>query len=448
MTGRLRQASAGPNDRAHGMTARIVIVGAGYANKGAEAMLRTVQVELGKRLKVPRFLLWCPQPWEDELAAADLLAPLRPPFGSGPGPSYPGGQGDPLARLVRRVNRHTKAGRRRAEAAQARSAQECLDYLNAEPRLFDAVIDVSGFAYADQWGLAGYRRISPLVQHCRRTDKPVIFMPQAWGPFDSAGSQEALGAMLDGDNVHYYSRDSESSRWLQSVLGESNRATTPYPDIAFLFRGASAETGTTLLRDLSFSLDRPVVGIAPNMRVYERAGSPGRNNPYVAALASLAQHCLDHWEVDVLVQPNELKMSEHSDDRLLCGLIAQAVARPDRCRVANEYLSAESTWALLGRLDFLFASRFHSLVFALSQGVPAMALGWSHKYEELLSLFGWEGEVTRQADLDARRLLATADRIWDERASRREHLTAELPALRTRLGLLFDEVADYLSPGR
>jgi len=37
---------------------RIVVTGAGFSNKGAEAMARTVQAELGRRLPEAEFCLW------------------------------------------------------------------------------------------------------------------------------------------------------------------------------------------------------------------------------------------------------------------------------------------------------------------------------------------------------------------------------------------------------
>ena len=59
---------------------KVLINGAGFENKGAEAMVRTVQAELAKRLPSVDLFLWRVSVWNHRIATDSGMNPLTLPF--------------------------------------------------------------------------------------------------------------------------------------------------------------------------------------------------------------------------------------------------------------------------------------------------------------------------------------------------------------------------------
>ena len=93
-------------------------------------------------------------------------------------------------------------------------------------------------------------------------------------------------------------------------------------------------------------------------------------------------------------------------------------------------------------------SRFHALVAALSQGIPVAALGWSHKYAELLGEFGLREFVFRHDLLDDADVQRGIRRLIRERDSLAIAVQAALPEILRRVDAVFDETACAISGDR
>jgi colanic acid/amylovoran biosynthesis protein len=101
--------------------------------------------------------------------------------------------------------------------------------------------------------------------------------------------------------------------------------------------------------------------------------------------------------------------------------------------VIDAALAPVELQAAYSRLDLLVATRMHSAIFALSAGVPALAIGYLHKSAGIMEMLGLERYVLDIDTIDAERLCAVADRLWDERAAVRARIATRIPAMRATL---------------
>ena len=82
---------------------------------------------------------------------------------------------------------------------------------------------------------------------------------------------------------------------------------------------------------------------------------------------------------DVIAMVHEEKDAEYAVR--LRGAFGDSVA-------IHQTHDAVAAKALVGGASLVVSSRFHGLVNALSQGVPAVGTGWSHKYAQLFNDYG------------------------------------------------------------
>ena len=406
----------------------ILFRGGGFSNKGDEAMMLTVQKELAKRLPSANFFLRTSQKQIEEAHACGLFGSIS--------------TGGPVARMVRLAGAYiTNKDVRRASRLSVIAAEEIADIGHV-----DCVVDISGFNYSDEWGAKRARRPLAWAEYCGAHDKPYICLPQAWGPFQITGVARAVRQLCKYASV-LYARDKVSLLFLRELLGPDGDRIRMAPDVAFLFTGESPRAGRGLLEALGLDIkSSPLVGIAPNMRVYERCRGVGAGSEYIQLMTKVAEHCIHTWGASVILLPHMFSVHkvEHKDDRFLCGLIKLGVSDSDRCFTIRKYVSAALAKSIEGQVDLMIGSRFHSLVFALSQGVPAVALGWAHKYPELMGSVGLDGNALIHTQFAEKRVIELLNMAWESRAESKAAIRERLPEIRKQAARVFDDAAEIL----
>ena len=77
-----------------------------------------------------------------------------------------------------------------------------------------------------------------------------------------------------------------------------------------------------------------------------------------------------------------------NNDLMICDDVFAGVKNKELVRWYHKEMDAEEIRAYIGKSRVLVASRFHAMIGALEQKVPVLLVGWSHKYQEVLDMFG------------------------------------------------------------
>ena len=383
---------------------RVLIRGGGFVNKGAEAMVRTVQSEIGRRLPTARFYMQAP-PGEASRVAGQGLLPV------------PTGQGTRWPKPVRR----------------AISALHLLD--------MHALVDVSGHAFAMDESAATARHFLAVAQGFWFLRKPVVLLPQTFGPFDDAVTQRRFSKLLQYVTLAF-ARDKESHAHLAALAGVDPAKVARAADIAFQFRGAPPEEGAEALRAAGIDVsERPLVGLGASFRVYELAEERGKADEYVARLAALARHVAEVKGASVAIVPHALI---GRDDVLVARRVMERLNGLPNVAAITQDCPAALLKSIIGHCALLVTSRFHSIVAALSQRVPVVAVGWSHKYAGIMRDAGL-GEYALSFDAtDRDALLALVDRAWDRRDALAARLEETVPPMEASSAQALERTAEIV----
>ncbi len=232
----------------------------------------------------------------------------------------------------------------------------------------DLVLDASGFSYGDQWNpVVGSDRLSRSIAKLKRSGTPVVLLPQALGPFTDPRWQQVMRPILaHADRV--FARDRLSYEHCQSLL-----EVTPEGAAGKLQRCPDFTNRLTGKPFTGFDSKQHQLCVIPNSKMLHKRADGER---YVAWLVALLKQAQARGAKPFLL------LHETNQDR---GLVAQVQAQLVEPVAVLEPQDARQIKWVIGQSRIVVSSRFHGLVSALAQGIPAFATGWSHKYQELLS---------------------------------------------------------------
>lgn len=252
--------------------------------------------------------------------------------------------------------------------------------------------------------------------------KPVFLFAQSIGPFGGRLQAWVVGQAL---------RRTEMVQVREAISREMVEAMNlkvpvrQVADAAFLLRSREPGQETPVLNH-----EPGCFTVGMTVRQWFRDGRCQQG--YEQVMASFVAWLVECRSTSVVFMPQVTVSGLGDDDRSVSLRIASLAGHPDDVWVIEEeYPAAELHW-LCGRMDLFVGTRMHSNIFALSSGVPTLAIAYQPKTQGIMSEMGLGDCVLSIERLTLERLQHVFDAIFDRKSEIRTHLESNIPALEAK----------------
>jgi len=281
---------------------------------------------------------------------------------------------------------------------------------------------------------------------------PVVKFAQAMGPFRRRLNRLAARLFLARCR-QVFARGDRTLCNLRETFGAKSfyqRAN----DVAFLFRPetslsrceAGIETSLAGIRQLRES--KRLVGLCPSVVVARRRQAQGHD--YAAEMAQLVESLL-HSGHGVVLFPNATRGDdmdkEHNNDLPLLQAIQERIGTRggDSLIIVDQSVNAAWVHKIIETCEVIVTSRFHAMVGALATATPVLVLGWSHKYLEVMCLFGQEEMVMDHADVALETMADKVGTLLNEATQRGQQIAEALPEVQRGARVQFEYLERFLA---
>ncbi|MFP4185624.1 MAG: Coenzyme F420 hydrogenase/dehydrogenase, beta subunit C-terminal domain [Thermoplasmata archaeon] len=343
----------------------VVILGGNLFNKGAQAMTFTVVDQIKRRFPGKTVYLFKSRDFE-----RDKLEKERYDFGIRPW--------DVLTRieLLSDQDRIFK--------------EEKSPYLPLLREIKEIVentsffIDISGYALSSEIGdddyLPNIKEIGYLlnIMVAKKFGRPFYIFPQSIGPFEYTFWERIRLYPLMKKYLKYpkkiFAREREGFEEINEFTSKNVKKAN---DIVLM--NEEYDLDKIFVKDVElkdFDIPEGAVGIIPNSQIMKRVDPDKIYDLYASMIEDLL-------EMDKIVF-----ITRHShEDFHICKRIKKLFSSSEYVRFISDDLNALELENIISRCDFIIGSRYHSIIHAYKNTVPALVLGWATKYRELLQDF-------------------------------------------------------------
>lgn len=240
-------------------------------------------------------------------------------------------------------------------------------------------------------GFQDWKHLS-LLLIAREMNKKLVYYGRSIGPFPEENWKQKRFKKLAYKILSYCSfvclRDEKSIQ----TANDLNISCVPTVDSAFL---DSTEVEIPIEIQQSIG-NNPYIVFVPNELIwhyaYRNKVNSSEINSFYGCLVGIIQKHYPDYKIIMLPQTNNQKRNDYD---YFCEL-RKTFPNKDNIVVISDTYSSDVQQAIIKQAILMVGARYHSIVFAINQGVPFISLSYEHKMSGLLEKLG---ETDRMIDI-------------------------------------------------
>lgn len=291
----------------------------------------------------------------------------------------------------------------------------------------DMVIDEAGISFVDSRGFVmnTYAFICAAVPMLCKTD--VVKFSQALGTFKNPWNKLLAKWILP--KIKLICARGEITRENLEKIGVTKNVKL-CADGAFCMPDSQFYTDKVNAQcDKDSFYNGKIVALSISSVVQKKCEKLGRD--YEGTMAAFA-NWLTEQDYNVLLIANAARIKSEkprNNDLLICDSVYEKVRNKAKIRWYHEEMAAEEIREYIAHSKFLVASRFHAMIGALEKETPVLLIGWSHKYKEVLDMFGLGQYAVDFSALDLDTLKSRFMGFIAEEEAIRQSISEHLPTV-------------------
>lgn len=300
-----------------------------------------------------------------------------------------------------------------------------------------AILDISGGdSFTDLYGPWRFRAITLPKLIALENAKPLILLPQTYGPFTGEPARKTAKRILRASAMAW-ARDEHSFEALKALLGGAFDPDRHRLGVDVAFGMPHTRPAEALIAGRIEWLEdqcTPLVGFNVSglllNRPREAAEQYGFKADYREVIVGFLRRLLRESDARVLLLPHVVTPPGHYESDIeACEGIATALRDESAGRIAVAPVlhdPCEVKW-IIAQCDWFCGTRMHSTIAALSSGVPTAAISYSPKTLGVFETCGQGPHVADPRQLSTEEVVNQLWKSWQERESARHSLSAALP---------------------